>query len=204
MIKTGKGPAGKGPAGKGPLNAGLRRDEASVQGFKDHDVHTPKVTLRSFARKAEGRYDDQGFDLAAIEKAEAAVAELAGEFADWMAEETETLVAARNALRADPGSDDAVQAVYAAAHDIRGGAATFGFPLAGRVADSLCRLIDAGPPAAVPQALMFQHVDAIRAIVREGARGEGDPVGSALVQELGALVEAHVLTLAGAPPLAPT
>ena len=72
-----------------------------------------------------------------------------------------------------------------AAHDIKGEAATFGYPLAADVAENLCRLIEHTPDACrVPPALIDQHVDAIRAIIREDAREPGDAVGAALAARL--------------------
>ena len=53
--------------------------------------------------------------------------------------------------------------LFRAAHDIKGEAATFGYPLVAPVADSLCRLIEHTPDLAqLPLRLVDQHVDAIR------------------------------------------
>jgi len=59
---------------------------------------------------------------------------------------------------------------FRAAHDIKGQAATFGYPLAAEVADSLCRLVEHAPDQqCVPPALIDQHVDGVRAIMRKDA-----------------------------------
>ena len=55
-----------------------------------------------------------------------------------------------------------------AAHDIKGDAATFGFPSAGAAAESLCRIIEHAPDLdEVPADLITHHINAIQAIVRE-------------------------------------
>jgi hypothetical protein len=59
-----------------------------------------------------------------------------------------------------------------------------GFPLAAKVADSLCGLLDGVAPARIPFPLVDHHVDAVRAIVRENARGEGTSVARTLVTRL--------------------
>ena len=65
-----------------------------------------------------------------------------------MDQECGRLDAARNAIKASgitPGNRDVL---FRAAHDIKGQAATFGFPQVAPVADSLCRLIEHMPDIA--------------------------------------------------------
>ena len=61
--------------------------------------------------------------------------------------------------------------LFRAAHDIKGDAATFGFPTAGAAAESLCRIIEHAPELdKVPADLIAHHINAILAIVRENTR----------------------------------
>ena len=61
--------------------------------------------------------------------------------------------------------------LFRAAHDIKGDAATFGYPLAAAAADSLCRIMEHAPDfTKVPNELIAHHVNAIQAIVREHKR----------------------------------
>ncbi len=68
-----------------------------------------------------------------------------------------------------------------------------GFPLASRVGTSLCRIIEECPPEKLREgllaALVDQHIDAIRAIVREGVTNAKNRVGDALATELEAITE---------------
>ena len=60
--------------------------------------------------------------------------------------------------------------LFRAAHDIKGDAATFGYPLAAAAAESLCRVIEHAPDIdRVPATLIAHHINAIQAIVREHA-----------------------------------
>lgn len=181
-----------------------RLDEATVEGFADHAVIIPKRNLKGYARRARIKVDELGFDAEAIERAEAALADLSAEFEDWMAREVERLSAARDALAAGGLGQATRAALYAASHDIKGEAATFGYPLAARVAESLCRLLDGiAEDAAVPIGLIMQHVDAIRAIVRENAKGPDHPLALALAEELAAAADQAIIATGGAPPIAP-
>ena len=70
-------------------------------------------------------------DLGAIARAERALAELAVEFAAWMRNEVKVLDAARDIVRDRGISEESFAAAFRAAHDIKGEAATFGFPSPG-------------------------------------------------------------------------
>ena len=56
---------------------------------------------------------------------------------------------------------------------MKGDSGTFGYPAVAPAADSLCRLLEHTPDLSrIPLAIVDQHVDAVRAIVREYARAD--------------------------------
>lgn len=182
----------------------VKLDEASVEGFADHEVITPRHNLKGYSRKAKGSFDEFGFDLEAIQRAEAALAELSSEFDEWMGKETARLAEARDLAKRSGLGPDTRPVLYRAAHDIRGQAATFGYPLAASVADSLCRLLDGiADDSRVPMALVSQHVDAIGAIVREHATGADNRTALALSERLASVVNDLLVQIEGSPPIAP-
>ena len=71
--------------------------------------------------------------------------ELSSEFSSWMDSECERLDAARRDVKAKGFTKATRDALFHAAHDIKGQAATFGYPLVASPADSLCRLIEHTP-----------------------------------------------------------
>jgi HPt (histidine-containing phosphotransfer) domain-containing protein len=151
----------------------------SVATFADHEVITPPHQLR----KAVALGADPGDDPVA--RAEAALALLSGEFGDWMHAECERLEAARQRLRREGYNSKAHDELFRAAHDIKGEAATFGFPAVGAVAESLCRLIEHTPDKSrIPLPLVEQHVDAMRAIAREQKRADFSNVAGTLTRRL--------------------
>lgn len=120
-----------------------------------------------------------------VARAEAALADLSTEFNAWMETECERLLQARTKLKSIGVSDATRDELFRAAHDIKGEAETFGFPLAGKVGDSLCRLIEHSPDfALVPMALIDQHVDAVRAIIREAKQANADAKAAELTARL--------------------
>jgi chemotaxis protein histidine kinase CheA len=134
-----------------------------IQRFPDHHVITQPNPLRKVLRRvADEDRDDP------VARAEKALANLSGEFPNWMVVETERLAAAHAAILMDGITKATRDELFRAAHDIKGDAATFGFPSAGAAAESLCRVIEHAPDlATVPSELIEHHIDAIQAIVRQ-------------------------------------
>jgi HPt (histidine-containing phosphotransfer) domain-containing protein len=157
-----------------------RKDKSpSVATFADHEVITPAHELRKAVRAAvEGEEDP-------VARAEAALVQLSSEFGTWMHAECERLEAARQNVARLGLIEQAHEELFRAAHDIKGEAATFGFPALAGVADSLCRLLEHTPDAArIPLALVDQHVDSLRAIAREYSRPDLPEIARALTGRL--------------------
>ena len=147
----------------------------------------------SLKLKLGGRFG--GIDMAAIAKAEAALASLSGNFAQWMQEELQKLEAARQAIRVDGMTTQSAEGLYFRAHDLKGLGATYDFPLITRIAASLCRLIDDPETReAAPMFLVDGHIDAIRAAVRDEIRTDTHPVGKVLIAELERRVDEFIAT----------
>jgi HPt (histidine-containing phosphotransfer) domain-containing protein len=155
-----------------------KNDNPSVATYADYEVITPPHDLR----KAVAAADDDDDPVA---RAEAALVELSSEFAAWMQAECERLETARQAFVDAGMTKQTHEALFRAAHDIKGEAATFGYPEAAGVAESLCRLLEHTPAIErIPLKLIDQHVDAVRAITREHARPDLSSIAAALERKL--------------------
>ncbi|HEV2562365.1 MAG TPA: Hpt domain-containing protein [Rhizomicrobium sp.] len=128
-----------------------------------------------------------GLDMAAIGRAEAALENLKTEFSEWIETDAARLAEYRNAYAVKKNADTRGN-LYRAAHDLKGQALTFEYPLVARVASSLCKLLDA-PDRNVPLTLIDAHVDAIRVIVRDKMKATGDKMALVLAKELEARVD---------------
>jgi HPt (histidine-containing phosphotransfer) domain-containing protein len=139
-----------------------------------------------------------GMDMAAMKRAEAAMEELKSDFGNWIADDVKTLTAARARYAATP-DHGARGALLRAAHDIKGQAPTFNFPLIARVAASLSRMIGELPPGTpIPLNLIDAHVTAIQVIYKKGMQDTNDKIAQALCAELDARVD-EVVAMAGKP-----
>ena len=129
-----------------------------------------------------------GLDMAAINRAETAMESLKSEFANWAQDDVRRLVAARDAFAANPGP--ATRAgLLRAAHDMKGQAATFNYPLIARVAGSLSQLIhDLPEKCELSLGLVDAHVNAIHVIYRDKVMDMSNKMALALAQELEARV----------------
>src|SRR6478609_3983019 len=137
-----------------------------IRSFADHHVIPQPNPLRKvLLRVPESDLDDP------VARAEQALAGLSGEFKDWMADEVNRLSTAYAAIRNDGFTKDRRDELFRAAHDIKGDAATFGFPVAADIAESLCRVIEHAPDfEKVPAELFTHHINAILAIVHDNTR----------------------------------
>ena len=134
-----------------------------IETFADHHVITQPNPLRKVLRRVAPRDLDDP-----VARAEKALAGLSGEFKNWMTIEADRLSDAHAAILRDGFTDVTREELFRAAHDIKGDAATFGFPSAGAAAESLCRIIEHAPDLdEVPSNLIAHHINAIQAIVRE-------------------------------------
>jgi chemotaxis protein histidine kinase CheA len=125
--------------------------------------------------------------MGAMRRAEAALDTLKSNFSDWIADDVKSLLTVRARYAQTPDAESRA-ALMRAAHDIKGQAATFNYPLIARVAASLAKLISALPQnQIVPQGLVDAHVDAIQVIHRTQT-GE-DKIALTLCAELDKRVE---------------
>lgn len=133
------------------------------------------------------------FDAAAVARAEQALQSMSGHFQGWLEEEVDKVQAARKAAEADGWSVASLETLLVAAHDVKGLGATYEYPLATRIAASLCRLIETPEGKAAAQRdpkLVAAHVDSIRAAARDRIKNVRDPIGMALLSALEERVQA--------------
>src|SRR6185295_1075376 len=146
-------------------------------------IPTPANSNKPEAEETGG----EGRMSAVLARAEAAVADLAKDYATWALGD---LARARTALTA--ATDDPtqrvrhVEALFRVAHDLKGQGASFGFPLVTKISQSLCVLTRdrARDYQARHLDLAKSHLDAIELVLTKSIKGEGGKVGAELVAKL--------------------
>jgi hypothetical protein len=159
-----------------------------IETFTDHHVITQPNPLRKVLRRVDGKDGDDP-----VARAEKALAGLSGEFKNWMVVETDRLTAAHTTILKDGFDDANREELFRAAHDIKGDAATFGYPSAGAAAESLCRIIEHAPDLdRVPANLIAHHINAIQAIVRERAKLDTVKMAGELSRQLRGVADEYL------------
>ena len=159
-----------------------------IKAFADHHVITQPNPLSDVLRRVGGTNLDDP-----VARAEKALAGLSGEFKKWMSIEADRLSAAHAAIRSVGFTDETCEELFRAAHDIKGDAATFGYPSAGAAADSLCRIIEHAPELErVPSNLIAHHINAIQAIVHERTRLDTVSMAGELSRELRGVADEYL------------
>ena len=167
-----------------------KADKATVTTYADHEVISPPNRLRRFISSVPGKIPPED----PVVRAEQALAELSGEFSTWMSQECDRLNTAREQIKASGLSKATSEALFRAAHDIKGEAATFGYPKLAAPAESLCRLIEHTPDITrIPLTLIDQHVDAVRAILRERAHADINATADSLTKRLREVTDEFLL-----------
>jgi HPt (histidine-containing phosphotransfer) domain-containing protein len=131
--------------------------------------------------------DDLGIDADALARAEAALAALAGGYLRWAEADMAALCAALAEAwaLAPPERGGACARLFAVAHNIKGQAATFGYPLLTRLGNAVCRLVEGD--AAVDDcglARVEALVTAMGEVVTRDLRDDGGAAGRDLVLRL--------------------
>jgi chemotaxis protein histidine kinase CheA len=119
------------------------------------------------------------FDDDALARVDSALESMSGSFKEWLNDEIERLHQTRLGARASTWSPDALSAMASAAHDLKGVAGMYGYPIITQFAASLYRLLDAeeGRIANAEHTLVEAHIDAIRVAARDDIATEANPVG---------------------------
>lgn len=137
--------------------------------------------------KSKVSYGPDGVDAAMLERAEALIANLQGDFIVWVQEDLKKLQQSFDNASAQPVEEraHAMQEVFGVLHDMKGQGGSFGYPLITHVANTLCRFMEVrssfGPSEMSAVSL---HINALRLIVAERLNGDGGDKGQKLVNGL--------------------
>jgi len=152
------------------------------QETKKAEIFMPPNNLR--AKLGGSGYIDSNI----VSRAEMAMVELQTEFPEWLTEDIQALNEAQAKFTAARNTESA-GILFRAAHDLRGQATTFGFPLIARIAASLAKLMEGLAKAEValddvPVPLVSAHIDAIQVIHRQNIRDISNLTALTLTEEL--------------------
>lgn len=129
-----------------------------------------------------------------IETVASALKELASEMGDWIKADLERLITARNAFLDDNQSQESMDTLHRAAHDLKGLGHTYGFPIVSIIADTLCKAMSrSNASGTLAEDVVNAHVDALRAVVNLNLRDTDSGPAMELLNGLNRLVDKKVV-----------
>lgn len=144
------------------------------------DIHRPPVRLKDKVPETGGP-DPQ----TAVLRALSAAKDLMEGYQGWAVDDLQKLWEAYESS-ADGAAD--VRRMYSIAHEIRGQGGSFGFPLISVVGDSLCKFLDRRQALDGPDRDIVRiHILAMKAVFRQGLKGDRGPLARELPKLLLAL-----------------
>jgi chemotaxis protein histidine kinase CheA len=126
-------------------------------------------------------------DAVRIERVEAVLRGLKGEYLAWARQDCDKLERAFALARAATEDErvEAMRAVFVIAHEIKGTGGSFGYDLVSRIGDRLCRLIESRKTYDEAElAIVRAHIDALSTVVSQQLDGDGGAAGQALMEKL--------------------
>ena len=132
-------------------------------------------------------YGPDGVDTAMLEKAEALIANLQGDFVVWVQDDLKKLQQSFDAAQALAPAErgHAMQEVFGVLHDMKGQGGSFGYPVITQIANTLCRFMESQSEFG-PQEMeaVLVHINALRLVVAERLSGDGGTKGQKLLKGL--------------------
>jgi len=121
-----------------------------------------------------------------LKRAEGAVEALAAQFNALLESDFEKLSELADLASREPSRRmEIAKQIFDIAHDLRGQAGTFNYPLITRVGSSLCRFTEGLDRCDERELKVIRlHIEAMQAILASSQRGDGDAVGEQIAHGL--------------------
>lgn len=155
-------------------------------GSSDYQMITPPNNLK--AKVGPGK----GVDAQTLERAQALVNEMAGDFELRAADEADHILKLAEIAETD-ASEERMVDIFRIGHELKGQGGTFGYPLITKIGGSLCRYIElVGDDNPIDLEVIRAHALALRAVAGNKIAGDGGPVEKRVLGELERLLSIKV------------
>ncbi len=150
-------------------------------------VITPPNTLKMKVREG----GPGAVDMAALERAEQVIADLADSYLEWVEEDLIKIRKAYDEVCANKDNPaEYVEKVFQISHDMKGQGGSFNYDLMTILANDLCRFIE-GKTAVTKTDLdvMALYLDSMKIVITKRMSGDGGPEGQKVLAGLVAVVQ---------------
>lgn len=130
-------------------------------------------------------------DLAAIERAESIIADMAENYLDWVEEDLVRISDAQKKLKADPDNPkEAMESIFQVAHDMKGQGGSFGYDLMTILGNDLCRFIETKDSVnGTDIEVIDLYINTMQIVITKRMNGDGGEEGKKVLAGLNAVVE---------------
>ena len=157
--------------------------EQSSAGNGAYQVITPPNKLKAKVGLSKG------IDSKMLERAQALVDGMSGDFVERAAEEAGNILTLADST-GDDKADDRVVQIFRIGHELKGQGGTFGYPLISTIGGSLCRYIESvADHKRVDLEIVRAHALALRAVAVNRITGEGGTIEKQILGELNRLLK---------------
>lgn len=132
-------------------------------------------------------------DKATLERAEAVIADLSGDYLEWAQEDLRQIQVAIDSIDLNSDAEElqkVLDRIFAISHDIKGQGGSFGYDLMTTIGTDLCRFaetIDTLKTSDVE--VIGLHVDTMKRVIADEIKGDGGKKGEVVLSGLAAVVE---------------
>jgi hypothetical protein len=129
-------------------------------------------------------------DLAAIERAESVIANMADDYLDWVEDDLVRIAKAQKELKANRDkSEEYLDKVFQVAHDMKGQGGSFGYDLMTILGNDLCRFIEGKKTASdVDIEVIDLYISTMQIVISKRMSGDGGAAGNQVLTGLAAVV----------------
>ena len=151
------------------------------------EVISPPNMLKSKVREG----GPGAVDAAAIERAEAVIAELADSYLEWVEEDLIKIRQASERLQKNDGDKTAdIDAVFQVAHDMKGQGGSFNYDLMTILGNDLCRFIEGKSDLSkTDMEVIDLYIGTMNIVISQRMSGDGGPEGQKVLSGLAAVVQ---------------
>lgn len=150
------------------------------------EFRIPRGLKRKLAGEPGSDPNEPAFDPALIEAAEQKIANMEGDYADWVANSIEELTQAHHRALEEPERGvHHLKTINEIAHELRGQGGIFGYPLMTQFGKSLYDVTGDEAQISAPLLdLIDAHIDLIKVVTKQKVKGDGGSVGQQLLKSL--------------------
>jgi len=129
-------------------------------------------------------------DLAAIERAESVIANMANDYLQWVEDDLVKIAKAQAELKANRGeSKKRMDRIFQIAHDMKGQGGSFGYDLMTILGNDLCRFIEDKESASdIDVEVIDLYINTMQIVISKRMSGDGGPAGNQVLTGLAAVV----------------